>query len=67
MVLVFVFLRLAQDWQMDVSILSAITKIGANIENHTSTSVDFAKLTISVFADCRVYIESIIDFADYLL
>lgn len=67
MVLVFVFLRLAQDWQMDVSILSAITKIVANIENHTSTSVDFAKLAISVFADCRVYVESIIDSVDYLL
>lgn len=32
-----------------------------------STSVDFAKLAISVFADCRVYVESIADFVDYLV
>lgn len=67
MSLVFSFLRMAEDWQMNVSILSAIGKIGANIEIYTSTSVDFAKLAISIFADCRVYVESIIDFVDYLL
>ena len=32
MSLVFSFLRMAEDWQMNVSILSAIGKIGANIE-----------------------------------
>lgn len=60
MSLVFSFLRMAEDWQMNVSILSAIGKIGANIGIYTSTSVDFAKLAISIFADCRVYVESII-------
>ncbi|NBH93707.1 hypothetical protein EEL40_13845 [Muribaculaceae bacterium Isolate-083 (Janvier)] len=67
MSLVFSFLRMAEDWQMNVSILSAIGKIGANIGIYTSTSVDFAKLAIPIFADCRVYVESIIDFVDYLL